>query len=120
MRQKLVREPTDTEVSLFLEIDEKRINEVRCALQDVQSLDFQYDEDVSLYNSVMSFDKETNASVLDLKDQINKLSKEEKDIIEVRYYQDMTLSEESRKLGMSQVQVSRKEGKILEKLRCRL
>ena len=120
MRQKLGREPTDTEVSLFLEIDEKRINEVRCALQDVQSLDFQYDEDVSLYNSVMSFDKETNASVLDLKDQINKLSKEEKDLIEVRYYQDMTQSEASKKLGMSQVQVSRKEGKILEKLRCRL
>ena len=120
MRQKLGREPTDTEVSLFLEIDEKRISEVRCALQDVQSLDFQYDEDVSLYNSVMSFDRETNASVLDLKDQINKLSKEEKDLIEVRYYQDMTQSEASRKLGMSQVQVSRKEGKILEKLRCRL
>ena len=120
MRQRLGREPTDTEISLFLEIDEKRISEVRCALQDVQSLDFQYDEDVSLYNSVMSFDKETNASVLDLKDQINKLSKEEKDLIEVRYYQDMTQSEASKKLGMSQVQVSRKEGKILEKLRCRL
>jgi DNA-directed RNA polymerase specialized sigma subunit len=32
----------------------------------------------------------------------------------------MTQSEASKKLGISQVQVSRKEGKILEKLRCRL
>ena len=46
MRQRLGREPTDTEISLFLEIDEKKISEVRCALQDVLSLDFQYDEDV--------------------------------------------------------------------------
>ena len=32
----------------------------------------------------------------------------------------MTQTEASRELGMSQVQVSRKEGKILEKLRCSL
>lgn len=120
MRQRLGREPTDTEISLFLEIDEKKVSEVRCALQEVQSLDFQYDEDVSLYNSVMSFDNETKASILDLKDQISRLSEEERNLIEARYYQDMTQSEASKKLGISQVQVSRKEGKILEKLRCRL
>lgn len=120
MRQRLGREPTDTEISLFLEIDEEKISEVRCCMQEVQSLDFQYDEDVSLYNSVMRFDSETTAPILDLKDAISKLSEEEKALIDARYYQEMTQSEASKKLGMSQVQVSRKEGKILEKLRCSL
>lgn len=120
MRQKLGREPTDTEVSLFLEVDEEKISEVRCAIQEVRSLDFCYDEDVSLYNSILSFDKETNESILDLRDEISKLSDEEKALIDARYYQEMTQSEASKCLGISQVQVSRKEGKILEKLRCRL
>lgn len=120
MRQRLGREPTDTEVSLFLEVDEEKISEVRCTMQAVQSLDFCYDEDVSLYNSILSFDKETNESILDLRDEISKLSDEEKALIDARYYQEMTQSEVSKQLGISQVQVSRKEGKILEKLRCRL
>ncbi len=117
MRQRLGREPTDTEVSLFMEIDEAKIGEVRNMMQEVQSLDFQYDEDVSLYNSILSFDGETSADVLDLKEQLGRLTDEERHLIEARYYCDMTQSETSRCLGMSQVQVSRKESKILEKLR---
>ena len=120
MRQKLGREPTNTEISLYLEVDEEKIEDAKVALQEVQSLDFQYEDDVSLYNSVMSFDNETSASVLDLRDEINKLNDEEKALINARYYQEMTQSEASKRLGISQVQVSRKEGKILEKLRCRL
>ena len=50
MRQKLGREPTDTEVSLFLEIDEEKVSEVRNSMQEVKSLDFCYEEDISLYN----------------------------------------------------------------------
>ena len=48
------------------------------------------------------------------------LNEEEKSLIIARYYEDMTQSEASRELGISQVQVSRKEGKILEKLRVAL
>lgn len=120
MRQRLGREPTDAEVSLFMEIDEEKIGEVRTVMQEVQSLDFAYDEDVSLYNSVMSFDDGTSADVLDLRTEVGKLDEAERQLISVRYYQDMTQSEASKCLGMSQVQVSRKEGKILEKLRQRL
>ncbi len=120
MRQRLGREPTDTEVSLFMEIDEDKITDVRVAMQEVQSLDFAYDEDVTLYNSVMSFDNGTSADVLDLRREIGKLDQEEQELIKKRYYQEMTQSEASKCLGMSQVQVSRKEGKVLQKLRQRL
>ncbi len=120
MSQRLEREPTDTEISLFLEIEEEKIVEVRNLMQEVRSLDYKIDEDVSLYNSVMSFDNETRDDVLDLKLELNKLSEEEKRLIEARYYKDMTQSEVSKTFGISQVQVSRKEGKILEKLKSRL
>ena len=120
MRQRLGREPTDIEISLFLEIDEDKIGEVNSLMQEAKSLDFCYDEDVSLYNSVMRFDNETRDSVLDLKEAIRNLSSEEKALIDARYYQDMTQSETSKMLGMSQVQVSRREGKILEKLKSKV
>ena len=120
MRQRLGREPTNMEISLFLEISEDKIGEVSSLMQEVKSLDFCYDEDVSLYNSVMRFDNETRDSVLDLKEAIRNLSSEEKALIDARYYQDMTQSEISKILGMSQVQVSRREGKILEKLKSKV
>lgn len=120
MRQKLGREPTDTEISLFTEIDESKIGEVRDVMQEVESLDFAYDEDMSMYDSIRCFDKDTNDDLLDLRSQIGLLSDEDKQLIEARYYQDMTQSEASKCLGISQVQVSRREGKILEKLRTRL
>ena len=120
MRQRLGREPTDTEISLFLEVDEDKICEVRNVLQEAKSLDYQYEEDVSLYNSILRFDNETDESILDLKEAIRNLNVDEKRLIDARYYQDMTQSETSKILGMSQVQVSRREGKILEKLKSKV
>ena len=53
-------------------------------------------------------------------EEIKKLDEEDKRIIYSRYYYDMTQSELSKELGISQVQVSRKESKILQKLKTRL
>lgn len=52
-----------------------------------------------------------------LKDMINKLDEREKKIIILRYFRDKTQSEVARVLRVSQVQVSRLETKILEKLK---
>lgn len=121
MSQRLGREPTTTELSLFLEIDEEKIEEARVAALDVKSLDYSVDEALpEFYNSVASYDKETSPEILDLRRELSRLSDEEKSLIVARYYEDMTQSETSRELGISQVQVSRKEGKILEKLRVAL
>ena len=121
MSQKLGREPSITELSLFLEVDEEKIEEARVAALDVRSLDYSVDEELpEFYNSVAAFDTETTPDILDLRSEIAKLPEEEKSLIIARYYEDMTQSEASRELGISQVQVSRKEGKILEKLRVAL
>jgi len=54
---------------------------------------------------------------LTLKDCILKLPQREKTLIILRYYKDKTQSEISRYLGVSQVQVSRLESKIISKLK---
>ncbi len=118
MRQRLGRDPTITEISLFLEIDEEKIHEAILANQEVQSLDYvMNDEGYDLYHSIQSEEKEMSCDILDLRSQIFKLPKEERNLILARYYSELTQMETSKELGISQVQVSRKENKILEKLK---
>ena len=119
MSQRLGINPTDLELSLFLEIDEEKIIETRQALQNIKSLDYN-EENIDLYNSIKVEDKNINSDILDLKEAINNLSKEEQNIIIDRYFNDLTQTEVSKELGMSQVQVSRKETKILQKLKATL
>ena len=52
-----------------------------------------------------------------LTDMLDRLSERERKIIVYRFYRDMTQGEIAQKMGVSQVQVSRLENKILEKLR---
>lgn len=52
-----------------------------------------------------------------IKDKIASLSERERKIIEMRYYKDKTQSEIAKELNVSQVQISRLESKIIEKLR---
>lgn len=48
------------------------------------------------------------------------LSEEEKELITLRYYEDKTQTEVAKRLGVSQVQVSRLEKKILKRMRSSL
>ena len=52
-----------------------------------------------------------------IKDSIEKLDERERKIVYMRYYKDKTQSEVAKVLNVSQVQVSRLETKIIEKLR---
>ena len=52
-----------------------------------------------------------------LKQVLDALPPEERKLIDLRYFKEMTQAKTAEILGMSQVQVSRKEKKILEKLR---
>jgi len=55
-----------------------------------------------------------------LKNIIKDLPERDKKIIILRYYRDMTQSEIAKMLGISQVQVSRLENKIIEKIKIKL
>ncbi len=52
-----------------------------------------------------------------LKDMLSRLSERERKIIIYRFFRDMTQGEIAEKMGVSQVQISRLETKILDKLR---
>ncbi|MCM1194748.1 MAG: sigma-70 family RNA polymerase sigma factor [Corallococcus sp.] len=52
-----------------------------------------------------------------LKDMLSKLQPRERKIIILRYFRDMTQGEIAQKMGVSQVQISRLENKILKKLK---
>ena len=111
MMQKLGREPTNLEISLFLEVDEELIDQAILATSEVDSFDESYEK----YKSYD--DKNMNPDIMDLHSELEKLSDSERKLIIARYYKDLTQSETSNLLGISQVQVSRKEAKILQKLR---
>lgn len=121
MRQKLKREPSTLELSLFLEVPLEKIEEAYLATRQTESLDYQYeDEQVDLYSCLGKQEQAMDEEILDLRDAINSLPMEEQQLIIARYYNDMTQQETSKSLGISQVQVSRKETKILEKLKTTL
>ena len=54
---------------------------------------------------------------IDLRDSLDSLDDDERKLIEYRYFLDRTQSDISNEMGISQVQVSRKETKILQKLK---
>ena len=119
--QKLGRKPTDLEISLMTEIDEEKIKEVDLLTKTVESLDYvKENEESTLYDYVKTYDKNLNSDYIDLKEELNQLPEEERKLIYDRYFRGYTQSELSEKLGISQVQVSRKENKILQKLKVKL
>lgn len=120
LSQKLQREPNDFEIALFLEIDEKQVEEAKMANQLVNSLDEENEDENCLYNKVSVFEKEYESDILDLRIELERLDDFSKKLIDERYINDKSQSETSSILGITQVQVSRKEKEILSMLRTRL
>lgn len=123
LNQKLMREVTNGEVARFLNIDERLIDEAVVSSNFVKSLDYELNDEgreLNLYDSIKYEEKGFNDDLIDLKDGIDSLSEEEKKLIQYRYFDDRTQSDVSLELGMSQVQVSRHEAKILKKLKSKL
>lgn len=117
--QKYNREPSIKELSLYLEIDEKYIVEALNSVNNIDSLDSVVTSDskeLNLYDFIP--DKEEDIDLLmDLNDSLNKLNKNDLKLIKYRYYKDLSQQETAKLLGMSQVQVSRNEKKIIKQLK---
>lgn len=120
--QKYMREPSILELSSYLEIPEEKIAEILNIPTNVQSLDEPVtlsDGNVNLYEIIP--DKANNVDdLITLKSEFDKLDNSEKELLKIRYENDLTQSEAAKVLGISQVQVSRYEKKVLIKLKNRL
>ena len=79
-----------------------------------------YEKDGSTITIEERIENKETYSLIDkitLKEELSKLSKKEQDLIKMRYYLDMNQQEIAKLFNVSQVQISRMEKKILEKLR---
>lgn len=119
MSQKLMREPTLEEISLYLEIPLEVVIEASKTIGIVQSLDEVVNsdtKDLTLYDVVKSEELDLDTLVA-FKEELNNLTSFEKQLVKKKYLEDLTQDEVSKQLGITQVQVSRKLNKIKEKMR---
>ena len=119
LTQKLMHEPTISELANYLEVDEYLISQARKANYNVQSFDSFISEDNSLTLNDVIEDKKTIDidTLIALKSSLESLNATEKFLIESRYLNDLTQSEVANLLKINQVQVSRMEQKTLKKMR---
>ena len=123
LEKKLGREPSVTELAEAAEISLEELNMVLEAGAEVESLHktiYQGEgTELSLLDKIP--EKENRQKkLLDkvlLEELLGRLETEERKLIYMRYFQDMTQTEIARQLHISQVQVSRMEKRILKKLK---
>ncbi|WP_422443854.1 RNA polymerase sporulation sigma factor SigF [Thermoanaerobacterium sp. DL9XJH110] len=119
----LDREPTINELAEETKLSPEEVVMVLESQQSLISLnDIAYQDDGSpiYYIDQIEADEHRQNQWLDriaLKEALAKLSKEERQIIILRYFKDKTQMEVAGILGMTQVQVSRLERKILNKIK---
>lgn len=111
------REPSYSELSRVLNMSESLIYQTIMAVKDTMSLDSGIDEERQLKDIIPSQENISLDDKILLQQSIEMLADVEKDIINCRYYQDLTQSETAEKLGVSQVMVSRYEKKSIDKMR---
>ena len=116
--------PSIEEIGIKLNID---VNDVILALEantNPVSLDEKVSNEDDSYNLAEkladSFSVENMVNKLALRELIKNLTAREKQIIIMRYYLDKTQSEIAKELGVSQVQISRIENKVLLDLKDKL
>ena len=115
-RTKNGREPAISELSAISGESEADIAESLCACQPVISLTAPDDDEGQTDIPTESPD-ENIVDLLALRQVMSRLEREDKMLIELRYFRNLTQSAAAEILGISQVQVSRKEKKLLAKMR---
>lgn len=120
---KLNREPTIEELSKTLQIGKEEIVQAMEASGEVESLykpiHQKEGSEICLVDKLEEKERREE-KVLDrmlLSQLLESLNKEERQLIYLRYFAEETQSQVGRKLGISQVQVSRMEKRIIENLR---
>ncbi len=123
LSKKLGREPTIQEISDEIKLDKE---EIIMALDSNHAPEYLYDvihkndgSPIHLIDRVGNNENE-DIEVLDritLKEAISKLRPRERQIIIMRYFSDKTQTEIAKMLGISQVQVSRIEKRVLQNMK---
>ena len=112
-------DPSVGEIAAFMGLDETDVVFIMDSARYPVSIYSESEEDgLSLVDKLSS--KDSHDDYIEktvLREIIEKFDERDKKIIYLRYYRDKTQSEIAKVLGVSQVQVSRLEAKILERIR---
>ncbi len=114
---KLCREPTVSELATELSVSPEEITDALSAAQPTLSLTYESDDGICEADVAVSGPEELLTNRLLLENAFKVLDQIEYQIICYRYFDGLTQNETAARLGLSQVQVSRAEKKILLKLR---
>ena len=123
LRQRLRREPLLNELSLFLEIDEDKIVEALQINYYIKSIDEPINEEgreLTIKDVVSEKEVYDKLDLISLRDELSMLAPKDKEILERRYFEERTQCETAAIMGLSQVDVSRKEKKLMLNLRNKL
>lgn len=115
---KLGKDPTICDLAKSLDLTREQVTEAICAASPIVSLTSSYEEGSEKQIDVKC--EENGLKLIDkiaIKDAITKLNDKDRILIVMRYFLDKTQTETAKQLKMTQVQVSRREKKILGVLR---
>ena len=127
LEQDLGRPPTINELAQMLEQEPEMVVHAIEASRAPESLFKEYEDDEGSENRLIdriisnqTGDETDTVERISLYSAIKQLSSREKKLIRLRYYSGQTQQNVAKKLGISQVQVSRLEKKILDMLKNKL
>lgn len=119
LQKQLGQEPTVKEIADYIGVPTEDVAQAINVSTPPMSLTAIFeDEDAnSEFDIPVESDEENMANMMGLKYAISDLDKEEKQIIYLRFFQNKTQSVTAQLLGKTQVQISRQERKIIQKMR---
>lgn len=115
-RQREMREPTVAELAEISGESEAAVSEALCVSQPVVSLT-SGDDDEGQTDIPVEAPDESIIDLLALRQIMADLEPNDRALLELRYFRGMTQSKTAAILGMTQVQVSRREKKLLKSMR---
>ena len=117
LENQLSREPTINELAAELGVTPEEITEAQSASMPTVSLTYESDDGINEIDVSVAGPEDSLTNKLLLERAFTHLDTTEQQIIRCRYFEFLTQNETAARLGMSQVQISRAEKKILLKLR---
>lgn len=121
LREKIIKEtgkdPTVSELAEKLSTTPEMISEALCISTPPVSLTAYYDDNHSEVDIPVPSPDEEIGDFISLSQVMSELPSEDRKLIYMRYFENKTQSDTAKTLGMTQVQVSRREKKLLGQMR---
>lgn len=111
------REPTISEIAEILEVEEGQVVEAITAATPPLSLTGSDEEGGGQIDLPVESPEDMLSNIISLKQVLGQLEAPDRKLVYLRYFDNMTQTQTAEQLGMTQVQVSRREKKILQNLR---